>query len=189
MNDDPTLPESLLPYDRWLEEAHRSVVINALDYLCQHGLPGEHHFYITFLTSYPGVEIPERLRERYPEEMTIVLQHQFHHPAINRKAGFFSVGLSFGGVLSTLRIPFKAISAFADPHMQLALRFSPPETLEDVEQDNLSEHSSPAELHHFSAPRDGEQSPSEEKPKEAEVVSLAAFRKENTPPNHNGSDE
>ena len=70
-------PESLLPYDEWMEAAMRQVVAQAVEYVAANGLPGEHHFYLTFRTDHPGVVIPPRLRAQYPQEMTIVLQHQF----------------------------------------------------------------------------------------------------------------
>lgn len=179
---DPSLPESLLPYDTWLENAHRGVVLKALEHLCHHGLPGDHHFYITFLTNYPGVDIPHRLKERYPEEMTIVLQHQFVNPTVDPKKEIFSIGLSFSGVPCALHIPLKAISAFADPYMQLALRFNPDGSSPDLEQDNGSEDDiqKPGELRDFFA-RNKESPPSSNaEPKDAEIVSLAAFRKRNT---------
>ncbi|MBX9698640.1 MAG: hypothetical protein K2X74_04335 [Acetobacteraceae bacterium] len=115
--------DSLLPYDRWTEVALRAVVVDALDYAARNGLPGEHHFYITFRTDYPGVTIPGHLKARFPQEMTIVLQHQFWDLRVDRAAGTFSVGLSFGGVPATLAIPVAAIGAFADPHVQFGLRF------------------------------------------------------------------
>ena len=116
-------PESLLPYDRWTEEALRGVVARALTHAMTEGLPGEHHFYITFRTAFPGVVIPQRLLQKYPEEMTIVLQHQYDKLHVDEAAGFFGVSLSFGGVLSALRVPFAALTAFVDPHVQYGLRF------------------------------------------------------------------
>jgi hypothetical protein len=116
-------PDSLLPYDQWMEDALRGVVCRALSHAAAEGLPGQHHFYITFRTDYPGVVIPARLRQKYPQEMTIVLQHQFRNLAVDEAADSFSVSLSFGGVLSPLTIPFASISAFVDPHIQYALRF------------------------------------------------------------------
>ena len=116
-------PESLLPYDRWMEEALRGVVARALTHAMTEGLPGEHHFYITFRTGYPGVAIPSRLRQKYPVEMTIVLQHQFDKLHVDEAAGFFGVSLSFGGVLSALTVPFAAVTAFVDPYVQYGLRF------------------------------------------------------------------
>jgi hypothetical protein len=124
-NDDPTQPQSELPYDAWTEEALRLVAVRALQYAVQNGLPGEHHFYITFQTDQPGVVIPTRLLAKYPQEMTIVLQHQFW-------------GLSFGGISSILVSPFAALTGFADPHVRFGLRFSsiaaaPPEAESEPE--------------------------------------------------------
>lgn len=116
-------PASLLPYDQWTEECLRQVVVRALAHAGGHGMPGEHHFYITFRTDHPGVAIPPRLRAQYPTEMTIVLQHQFWDLKVDAAAMLFSVGLSFGGVASTLRIPLAAMTAFADPFVQFGLRF------------------------------------------------------------------
>jgi uncharacterized protein len=127
MEDDdiapPSRPDSLLPYHEWLEEASRSVAIRALQFAASQGMPGEHHFYVSFRTDQPGVIIPTRLLAQYPEEMTIVLQHQFWDLKVDEAAGQFSIGLSFGGVASTLVIPFAALTAFADPHVQFGLRF------------------------------------------------------------------
>ena len=80
-------PESLLPYDDWVEAAMRQVVARALAHVAANGLPGEHHFYVTFRTDYPGVVIPPRLRAQYPQEMTIVLQHQFWDLKMDDEAG------------------------------------------------------------------------------------------------------
>jgi hypothetical protein len=116
-------PESLLPYDEWTEEALRHVMVRALRHAGVNGLPGEHHFYITFRTDHPGTVIPARLRAQYRDEMTIILQHQFWDLTVDEQAGLFSVGLSFGGVASTLQIPLAAVTAFADPHVKYGLRF------------------------------------------------------------------
>ena len=117
------LPDSLLPYDRWTEEALRHVVVQALNHAALEGLPGQHHYYITFRTDFPGVVIPPRLRAKYPQEMTIVLQHQFDDLVIDEAGRSFGVALSFGGVRSALSIPLDAVSAFVDPHVQFGLRF------------------------------------------------------------------
>ena len=98
--DDLTIPESLLPYDDWTQDALRQVAVSALRHVAKTGLPGGHHFYITFKTAYPGVAIPDRLRAQYPDEMTIVLQHQFHSLSVDDQGSVMSVGLSFGGVPS-----------------------------------------------------------------------------------------
>ena len=123
MSDSSARPESQLPYALWTEEALRAVVQDALEHAAKHGLPGEHHFYVTFRTDHAGVSIPGHLRARYPQEMTIVLQHKFWDLAVDRSADTFSVGLSFGGVPAMLTVPFKAMTAFADPHVRFGLRF------------------------------------------------------------------
>lgn len=123
MSDSPARPDSLLPYALWTEEALRAVVRDALVHTAKHGLPGEHHFYLTFRTDFPGVAIPGHLKARYPQEMTIVLQHKFWDLAVDGGAGTFSVGLSFGGVPAMLTVPFAALTAFADPHVRFGLRF------------------------------------------------------------------
>ena len=92
------------------------------------GLPGGHHFYITFRTDHPGVELPQRIRAQYPQEMTIVLQHQFWDLGFNRDTQTIQVGLSFGGVPSKLVIPLDAVVEFADPHIRYGLRFQAAET-------------------------------------------------------------
>jgi hypothetical protein len=118
-------PDSLLPYDEWTETALRQVMVRAIEYAAEHGLPGDHHFYLTFRTDHPGTVVPGRLRTQYPQEMTIVLQHQFWNLGVDHAAGTIGVGLSFGGVPATLVIPLAAVTAFADPHVQYGLRFRP----------------------------------------------------------------
>jgi len=116
-----------LRYDRMVEDALRSVVRRALIYAGEHGLPGNHHFYITFRTDHQDCEIPEALRERYPGEMTIVLQHQFWGLEIDEDQ--FCVTLSFADVPHRLLVPFAAVTAFADPSVRFGLQF-------DVEGDD-----------------------------------------------------
>lgn len=161
-DDTEQRPESLLPYEAWVETAMRQVVAQALAHAAEHGLPGEHHFYLTFRTDHPGVVIPPRLRAQYPQEMTIVLQHQFWDLKMDRKTGLVSVGLSFGGVPATLVVPLDAVTGFADPHIRYGLRFQPsmPEQVEPEPQ----------------APTEQPQpdATSEETP---QVVSLDAFRR------------
>ena len=110
-----------LRYDHMVEEALRSVVSRALSFVAEHGLPGEHHFYITFRTDDPGTEVPARLREQYANEMTIVLQHQFWDLIVGEED--FAVTLSFGNVHEQLRIPYRAVVAFADPSVRFGLQF------------------------------------------------------------------
>lgn len=164
--DDPAPPESLLPYDSWTEEALRLVVLRALAHAAAEGLPGGHHFYVTFRTTHPGVALPDRLREKYPEEMTIVLQHQFHDLIVDEAAQRFSVVLSFGSIPSKLDVPLDAVSAFVDPEVRFGLQFTPPAT---------------AESEQTPAPAPEAEQPVEPEPAKpegpAEVVSLDAFRR------------
>jgi uncharacterized protein len=108
-------------YDLLVQDALRSVVRNVLADACKNGLPGEHHFYVSFKTGAPGVRISNRLREQYPDEMTIVLQHQFWDLGLTEHT--FEVGLSFGGVPERLLVPFDAIVGFFDPSVQFGLKF------------------------------------------------------------------
>ena len=115
-------PESLIPYDEIVQEALRDVVGRVLHEVEKGGgLPGGHHFYITFLTKMPGVQIPKHLVERFPDEMTIVIQHRFWDLKVTKDG--FSVGLSFGGVPSTLVVPFAAVTDFVDPAVDFSLKF------------------------------------------------------------------
>ena len=133
-------PESLIPYDEIVQDALRAVVGRVLGEVEQTGgLPGEHHFYITFKTRHPGVSIPKHLMERFPDEMTIVIQHRFWDLKVEEDA--FSVGLSFGGVAATLYVPFAAVTQFHDPAVEFALTFhadaadAPGEEHEEAEND------------------------------------------------------
>lgn len=162
--DDTQIPESLLPYDEWTEDALRLVVLRAIEHAAHEGLPGEHHFYITFSTTHSGVIMPDRLRAQYPEEMTIVLQHQFRDLTVDPAEGRFSVKLSFGGIPSTLDIPLVAVTAFADPAVRFGLQFglhAVPELAEEK----------PAEAQLDEPP------PLPEDQGPAEIVSLDAFRR------------
>lgn len=121
MNDTP--PDSLIPYDEIVQEALRAVVGRVLGQVeATNGvLPGNHHFYITFKTGAPGVEIPADLKARFPDEMTIVLQNKFWDLGV-REDGF-TVSLSFNAMPAKLDIPFSAITAFVDPAVDFGLQF------------------------------------------------------------------
>lgn len=123
-------PEPTIRYDKMVEKALRGVVTQALNYVVKNGLPNDHHFYITFMTDFPGVEMPSYLREQYPEEMTIVLQYQFYGLEANEDQ--FQITLSFNNVPERLVIPNEAVTIFADPSVNFALQFQP---MEDVEED------------------------------------------------------
>jgi len=115
------MPVDHIRYDILAREALRGVVRTVLDDTAKHGLPGEHHFYITFDTRAEGVRVPPRLMAQFPEEMTIVLQHQFWDLVI--KEDSFEVGISFGGIPERLGVPFAAIKGFVDPSVQFVLKF------------------------------------------------------------------
>jgi len=133
-------PESLIPYDEIVQDALRAVVGRVLGEVeLSGGLPGDHHFYITFKTRAPGVSIPKHLLERFPDEMTIVIQHRFWDLKVEEDG--FTVGLSFGGVPATLVVPFAAVTQFHDPAVEFALTFQAnaeevePEEHEQAEND------------------------------------------------------
>ncbi|SCW74012.1 hypothetical protein SAMN02927924_02526 [Sphingobium faniae] len=133
------LPDSLIPYDEIVQEALRAVVGRVLGEV-EHtgGLPGNHHFYITFKTQAAGVDIPARLIERFPDEMTIVLQNKFWDLKVGED--MFQVSLTFNQVAAHLIIPFSAITAFVDPAVNFALQFQAqadavPEPHDEAEND------------------------------------------------------
>lgn len=117
-------PKDLIGYDSLQQEALRSVVRGALDRAATpRGLPGDHHFYLSFRTDFPGVNMPEELVARYPEEMTIVLQNQFWDLSPGESS--FSVTLQFSGQPKSLTIPYAAMTRFYDPSVQYLLQFTP----------------------------------------------------------------
>ncbi|HTQ70158.1 MAG TPA: ClpXP protease specificity-enhancing factor SspB [Acidocella sp.] len=161
--DDLNTPESLLPYDDWTQDALRQVVVRAIRHVMAEGLPGGHHFYLTFMTAYPGVSIPDRLKAQYPDEMTIVLQHQFHSLSVDDAGTSMSVGLSFSGIPTTLTIPIAAITSFADPEVRFGLQFH-------------VELPEPVKLADIPEPQ-GDDVPARPNDGPADVVSLDAFRR------------
>lgn len=132
------MPVDHIRYDVLAQEALRGLVKRVLVDASKKGLPGDHHFFISFRTQHEGVRLSPRLREQYPEEMTIVLQHQFWDLKVTDT--LFEVGLSFSGVPERLVVPLEAISAFSDPSVQFGLQF---ETL--VATDDESANAKPAE--------------------------------------------
>lgn len=115
------MPADHIRYDILAQEALRDVVRKVLVDAAKKGLPGEHHFFITFDTRATGARLSPRLREQYPEEMTVVLQHQFWDLKVTDT--LFEVGLSFGGVIERLVVPFASIKSFVDPSVQFGLQF------------------------------------------------------------------
>jgi hypothetical protein len=138
-----SVPDSLIPYDEIVQEALRAVVGRVLGSVAESGgLPGGHHFYITFKTHAPGVDIPQRLIERFPDEMTIVLQHRYWDLKVDGER--FSVGLSFNQVPAMLNIPFSAITGFHDPAVNFELRFQAQEGPDGPEPHEEAENDGPA---------------------------------------------
>lgn len=138
-----SVPDSLIPYDEIVQEALRAVVGRVLDQVAATGaLPGGHHFYITFRTRAPGVDIPARLIERFPDEMTIVIQHRFWDLTVDDER--FSVGLSFNQIPSLLVIPFSAITGFHDPAVNFELRFQAAEEPDGTDPHEEAENDGPA---------------------------------------------
>jgi uncharacterized protein len=163
MSDDQAPPESLLPYEAWTQNALRQVMVRAVAHAAEHGLPGQHHFYITFRTDHSGVVIPPRLRAQYPQEMTIVLQHQFWDLKMDEATGVISVGLTFGGTPASLVIPLDAVTAFADPAVRFGLGFQP------AMPEAAAEEAAPTE--------EAGEPPAEVPAETPQVVSLDAFRR------------
>jgi len=122
------MAQDILRYDLMVQDALKGVVRKILIEAGRDGLPGEHHFYITFRTTAPGVRVSQRLRDKHPDEMTIVLQHQFWDLNVSEHA--FEVGLSFSGVPERLLIPFDAVTTFFDPSVQFGLKFEPQEAVD-----------------------------------------------------------
>ena len=127
-----TMVEDRLRYDRMVERALRDVVRETLLHTAEHGLPGDHHFYLTFATDDPGVIIPKYLRRQYPEEMTIIIQYQFRDLVVSED--HFEVTLSFNHTEERLSVPLAAITTFADPSVNFVLQF---QSLPSQEADEL----------------------------------------------------
>ena len=157
------MAEDHFRYDLMVENALRGVVRDALRRAAEHGLPGNHHFYLTFKTRAPGAEIPHYLIEGYPEEMTIVVQFQYWNLEVEDRR--FSVMLSFNDVRERLVVPFEALSGFADPSVQFGLQF----------QENASSGSGEPDPDPSAPPDGGGDAPADGG--SGEVVSLDHFRK------------
>jgi len=160
------MPVDHIRYDILVQEALRGMVRDVLAEAAKNkGMPGEHHFFITFDTTGEDVRLSPRLRAQYPEEMTVVLQHQFWDLKVTDEA--FEVGLSFGGVAERLRVPFDAIKAFADPSVQFTLQFeSLAETPDEDGEETEAETDKP--------PAGKRRTPQRQEPKEPNVTSVPA---------------
>ncbi|NPD15881.1 hypothetical protein HOY34_11800 [Xinfangfangia sp. D13-10-4-6] len=150
-----------IDYGNLMHQAMRGLIRNVLEDVAKNGLPGDHHFFITFDTHHPDVAIADWLRERYPNEMTVVLQHWYTGLEVTDQG--FSVTLNFGNSPEPLVIPFDAVLTFVDPSVEFGLRFESQH--EDDEDDEAADAGDDSD--------DGEPAPRQE----AEVVSLDKFRK------------
>jgi len=168
--------QDLIGYDEIIENSMRLVIYETLKKIEKTGLIGKHYFIVTFLTRFPGVVIPKTLSEKYPEEMTIAIQFQYKSLVVEHD--FFKVSLSFGGKYEKLTVPYKAITSFADPSMNFALKFSVGYgDIEDLQNSDYGE-SNKANKTANKDKQGGEIDLS------AKVVSLDAFRKNKGSNNH-----
>ena len=157
-------------YDVLARDALRGVLRRVLTDAAEHGLPGDHHFFITFASTAEGVKLSPRLLAQYPEEMTVILQHQFWDLVVTEDR--FEVGLSFGGIPERLVIPFSAIKSFFDPSVQFGLQFETSDAAPSTEEGQATPVASVPQV----AAKETNDEP--EKPSEgAEVVRLDRFRK------------
>ena len=171
------MPEDLMRYDLLAQNALKGVVREALRVAATTGLPGDHHFYIAFNTRHPGVRLSEKIAQRYPREMTIVLQHQYWN--LNVHEDWFEVELSFDNVPEHLVIPFDAVKGFLDPAVQFGLQFesAPAERRpREVEPVRAATVAAPEEDAVADAPETGPEDTSTQD-EAAKVVSLDKFRK------------
>ncbi|NRA87335.1 MAG: hypothetical protein HRU28_08065 [Rhizobiales bacterium] len=181
----------LMNYEQLTQDAMRTVVKRALEHVVEHGLPGDHHFYVSFDTNFPGVAISDSVYEQYPEEMTIVIQHQFW--GLEVKDGILRIELSFNNVPEKLEIPLMAIIGFFDPHVQFGIQFEIPEEILEAIETMEKEEAAKDETDADNIKKINMDSVEDEKPKAvkdttktdksdeenkgAQVVSLDAFRK------------
>ena len=154
-----------------MHSAMRSLIKTVLETVKDHGLPGDHHFFITFDTTHPDVQIADWLRERYPSEMTVVVQHWFD--ALEVRDDGFSITLNFGDAPEPLSIPFEALRTFVDPSVEFGLRF---ESGEDEDEETALHSVDDEDFADIIAEETAEE-PEEPVKKDAEILSLDAFRK------------
>jgi len=160
-----------IDYGNLMHRAMRSLIQEVLEDVAQNGLPGEHHFFITFDTTHEDAVLASWLKERYPSEMTVVMQHWYDNLLVEEDG--FHVTLNFGDQPEPLYVPFDAIQTFVDPSVEFGLRFETPEALDEEEEAEILAMTEEATTPQVAAAE--EDAPTE--PKEAEVVSLDSFRK------------
>jgi hypothetical protein len=161
-------------YDVLARDALRGVLRRVLADAAEQGLPGEHHFFITFLSTAEGVKLSPRLLAQYPEEMTVILQHQFWDLVVTEDR--FEVGLSFGGIPERLVVPFNSIKSFFDPSVQFGLQFEPADAPAEAPAKKLPASPAPSALPAPAAAAETQGEPAKP-PEGAEVVRLDRFRK------------
>jgi hypothetical protein len=161
-------------YDVLARDALRGVLRQVLADAAEHGLPGEHHFFITFLSTAEGVKLSPRLLAQYPEEMTVILQHQFWDLVVTEDR--FEVGLSFGGIPERLVVPFNSIKSFFDPSVKFGLQFEAAEAATEAPATSLPAVPAPSALP-VTAPSAENQDEKAKLSEGAEVVRLDRFRK------------
>jgi len=166
------MAKDFIGYETLVDRALRSVVREALARVQKQGLVGSHHFYLTFKTHDPGVDIPDFLKERYPDEMTIVLQKQFSGLKVTDTA--FEVTLSFQKLPATLFVPFAAVTGFADPGVQFGLQFKNASAVQNQPAPEAKESPAGQTL---PAPADQTAKPPPASPENPQIVSLDKFRK------------
>ena len=155
-----------LDYGSLMHRAMRGLIFDVLEQVRDHGLPGNHHFFITFDTTHPDVQLADWLKDRYPAEMTVVIQHWFDNLVV-REDGF-SITLNFGDQPEPIHIPFDAIQTFVDPSVEFGLRFEN-QDMDEIEEDAEADETEPS--------ADTTDTSDEEPRQEAEVVSLDQFRR------------
>ena len=155
-----------LDYGSLMHRAMRGLIFNVLEQVRDHGLPGNHHFFITFDTTHPDVQLADWLTDRYPEEMTVVIQHWFDNLEV-REDGF-SITLNFGDQPEPIQIPFDAIQTFVDPSVEFGLRFEN-QDMDEIEEEAEADETAPS--------AEATETSDAEPRQEAEVVSLDQFRR------------
>lgn len=151
-------------YENLVQNALRKVVCSTMQDVSKNGLPSDHHFYITFDTTHSGVDLPDYLREEYPDEMTIVLQHEFWDLDVDSEG--FQVTLCFDDTNERIEIPFNALISFVDPSVKFGLQFTPIETHEHRPAERISEAKAEKNLKDSDTPSDG-----------SNVINFDSFRK------------
>lgn len=177
------MTEDIIRYDILVQNALRGVIRKVLSEVEKTGLPGNHHFFITFVTTAPGVRISNRVREQYPEQMTIVLQHQFWDLEIGETG--FGIGLSFSDVPEKLYVPYAAVRGFYDPSVNFELEFDVAETEAEpgadddgkTEADEARSEAIPITQDGAAQPGDKTAPNADDDGPAADIVSLDAFRK------------